>query len=67
MPQTEKAMRYDVVINSEKQYSIWPQIREKPSGWEMLGISGTKEECLAYIEAEWTDMRPHSLRTEMEA
>ncbi len=48
---------YKVVVNLEKQYSIWPADRKNPGGWQDAGMSGTKEECLAYIEQVWTDMR----------
>ena len=51
-----------VVVNAEGQYSLWPADREPPKGWEPAGKSGTKAECLAYIEEVWTDMRPRSLR-----
>jgi len=57
---------YKVVINHEDQYSIWPVERENPSGWREAGKSGTKAECLAYIKEVWTDMRPLSLRKQME-
>ena len=57
---------YKVVINHEEQYSIWPEDRENPLGWNDVGKSGTKEECLNYIEEVWTDMRPLSLRKRME-
>ncbi len=57
---------YKVVVNHEEQYSIWPQHREMPLGWKDGGKSGTKVECLAYIEEVWTDMRPLSLRKKME-
>jgi len=57
---------YTVVINHEEQYSIWPEDRELPLGWNTVGKSGSKEECLAYIEEVWTDMRPLSLRKKME-
>jgi len=53
---------YKVVVNQEEQYSIWPADRDTPVGWTDAGKSGTKAECLAYIEAVWTDMRPKSLR-----
>lgn len=56
-----------VVVNDEEQYSIWPGDRENPPGWRDAGKSGTKEECLAYIKEVWTDMRPLSLRKQMEA
>ena len=58
---------YKVVVNHEEQYSIWPVDRENPLGWEDRGPSGSKEECLAYIDEVWTDMRPLSLRKHMEA
>jgi MbtH protein len=45
---------YKVVMNHEEQYSIWPADRENAPG------------CLAYIEEVWTDMRPLSLRKQME-
>jgi MbtH protein len=57
---------YKVVVNHEEQYSIWPADRDLPLGWREVGMSGTKEECLAYIKEVWTDMRPLSLRKKME-
>ena len=57
---------YEVVMNHEEQYSIWPAGRERPIGWSSVGKSGTKEECLDYIREVWTDMRPKSLREKME-
>jgi MbtH protein len=57
---------YRVVVNEEEQYSIWPADRENPLGWRDAGKSGAKAECLAYIKAVWTDMRPLSLRKRME-
>ncbi|MDX6694361.1 MAG: hypothetical protein QOF02_1964 [Blastocatellia bacterium] len=56
---------YKVVVNHEEQYSIWPADRENALGWNDAGKSGTKQECLAYIEEVWTDMRPLSLRRRM--
>jgi MbtH protein len=57
---------YKVVVNDEEQYSIWPASRENPLGWNDVGKSGTKDECLTYIKEVWTDMRPLSLRKKME-
>ena len=57
---------YKVVVNHEEQYSIWPAHRELPLGWNDVGKSGPKDECLAYIKEVWTDMRPLSLRKKME-
>jgi MbtH protein len=58
---------YTVVVNHEEQYSIWPADREIPLGWRAEGTTGTKAECLAHIDEVWTDMRPLSLREQMEA
>ena len=57
--------RYTVVVNDEEQYSIWPAGRELPAGWREAGRQGAKEDCLAYVEEVWTDMRPLSLRKAM--
>ena len=64
--ETEDKVVYKVVLNHEEQYSIWPADRENALGWRDAGKSGTKEECLAYIQEVWTDMRPLSLRKQME-
>jgi MbtH protein len=57
---------YNVVVNFEEQYSIWPADREIPPGWREAGKQGTKADCLAYFKEVWTDMRPLSLRQKME-
>jgi MbtH protein len=58
---------YKVVVNHEEQYSIWPADRENPLGWREVGKQGLKQECLDHIKEIWTDMRPPSLRKQMEA
>lgn len=57
---------YKVVVNHEEQYSIWPEYRDNPLGWRDAGKVGTKAECLDHIEKVWTDMRPLSLRRQMD-
>ncbi|ABO54585.1 MbtH family NRPS accessory protein [Burkholderia vietnamiensis] len=57
---------YTVVINDEEQYSIWPTFRAVPAGWREVGVRGPKADCLAHIDAVWTDMRPASLRRAMD-
>jgi MbtH protein len=56
---------FKVVINDEEQYSIWPAERSLPLGWRAAGVEATKNECLAFIETAWTDMRPLSVRTQL--
>ena len=58
----EDRTTYKVVVNDEEQYSIWPADRANALGWRDAGMSGTKDECLAYVKEVWTDMRPLSLR-----
>lgn len=57
---------YKVVISEEERYSIWPDYKDIPWGWQATGKSGTKQECLDHIKTVWTDMRPLSLRQAME-
>jgi len=57
---------YLVVRNDEEQYSIWPAGRELPLGWYAEGTEGTRKECLDHINEVWVDMRPLSLRLQME-
>ncbi len=62
MSETKGNVTYTVVINHEEQYSIWPTYRPVPDGWREVGTTGTEDECVAYIDEVWTDMRPLSLR-----
>jgi MbtH protein len=63
--EAEDATIYKVVVNHEEQYSIWPSHRENPLGWQDAGKTGSKSECLEYIQEVWVDMRPLSLRKHM--
>lgn len=53
---------FHVVRNSEEQYSIWPTWRDLPLGWDVVGEAAPREACLDWIEKNWTDMRPLSVR-----
>lgn len=57
---------YEVVMNHEEQYSIWPADRVLPAGWTLVGFRSIKSECLARINEIWADMRPLSLRKELD-
>lgn len=57
---------YQVVVNHEEQYSIWPDYKELPGDWKAVNKTGSKQDCLNYIKEVWTDMRPLSLRNQME-
>ncbi|MDX7989361.1 MbtH family protein [Xenorhabdus sp. 12] len=48
-------MDWAVVINSKKQYSIWPSEGKIPMGWMATGKVGAKDECLNHIAAIWPE------------
>ncbi|MBA2525200.1 MAG: MbtH family NRPS accessory protein [Pyrinomonadaceae bacterium] len=66
MKETEDNELFKAVVNHEEQYSIWRAHKDNPLGWKDAGKTGTKQECLEYIEQVWTDMRPLSVRQQME-
>ncbi|MCF1436252.1 MbtH family NRPS accessory protein [Agrobacterium vitis] len=55
-----------VVISDEERYSIWPTYKPIPLGWRDGSFEGEKQACLDHIAAVWTDMRPLSLRRQMD-
>lgn len=59
--------RFYVVVNDEEQHSLWPVFAEIPAGWRSVFGQAGRQECLAYVEEHWTDMRPLSLRVAMDA
>jgi MbtH protein len=61
----DDARTYTVLVNDEEQYSLWLADLQIPAGWRAAGKTGTKQECLDFVRAVWTDMRPLSLRRAM--
>jgi MbtH protein len=58
--------RFQVLVNDEDQYSLWPADHDVPAGWRQAGKEGSREECSAWVDEVWTDMRPRSLREQMD-
>ncbi|MBW0114767.1 MbtH family protein [Pseudonocardia abyssalis] len=53
------------LVNHEEQYSLWPTFKPVPDGWTVAygGPDGSRrQEVLAWIDENWTDLRPKSLR-----
>lgn len=50
-----------VLINEEGQLSLWPAFVPVPAGWTAVYGQESRQACLDYIQANWTDMRPRSL------
>ena len=51
-----------VLINDEEQHSLWPSFADLPAGWTVAFGAAPRADCLAYVEQNWTDIRPLSLR-----
>ncbi|MFI1396047.1 MbtH family protein [Streptomyces sp. NPDC020681] len=56
---------YSVLVNDEDQHSLWPDFADVPAGWHVAHGPATRQSCMEYIEANWTDMRPKSLQESM--
>lgn len=65
-PFEDNDARYLVLVNEEGQHSLWPAFAEVPAGWTVAHEEDSRQACLDYIEAEWTDLRPRSLVRAME-
>jgi uncharacterized protein YbdZ (MbtH family) len=51
-----------VLVNDEEQHSLWPTFADVPAGWRVVYGEADRAACLDYIEQNWTDIRPKSLR-----
>jgi MbtH protein len=58
--------KYLVLVNDERQYSLWPSFVDVPAGWTIALPENTRQACLAHIEENWTDLRPASLVAAMD-
>ncbi|MEW7010015.1 MbtH family protein [Lentilitoribacter sp. EG35] len=50
-----------VLVNDEKQRSIWPEHVEVPTGWRCEYGPADKPSCSEFVTANWIDLRPKSL------
>ncbi|WP_277608130.1 MbtH family protein [Streptomyces boncukensis] len=61
-PFDDESGTFVVLVNDEGQHSLWPAFADIPHGWRTALAQTTRELALAYIEENWTDLRPRSLR-----
>jgi MbtH protein len=66
-PFDDEAGTFYVLRNDEDQYSLWPTFADVPEGWQVTFGESTRADCVAFVEEQWTDMRPRSLREAMAA
>ncbi|MEV5880894.1 MbtH family protein [Streptomyces sp. NPDC052101] len=60
-------LRFFVLRNDEEQHSIWPASIEVPAGWTVVHGETSRQDAIAYVDENWTDMRPKSLASAMDA
>ncbi|EMH4162900.1 MbtH family protein [Pluralibacter gergoviae] len=61
-PFDDESQPFLVLINSEEQYSLWPEFIAVPAGWQSAYGPQSRADCITWIEQTWQDMRPASLR-----
>ncbi|MFI0482825.1 MbtH family protein [Actinomadura sp. 9N215] len=49
---------YLVLVNHLGQHSLWPEAIDVPAGWRVAFGGGARQECLAYVTANWRDIAP---------
>lgn len=62
--------KFFVLINDEEQHSLWPTFADVPAGWTVVfgGTDGAdRDSALRYVDENWTDMRPRSLREHLDS
>ncbi|WP_067542868.1 MbtH family protein [Nocardia crassostreae] len=60
-PFDDEDAQFYVLVNEEAQHSLWPVFAAIPGGWTIAHGPASRPDCLAYVETQWTDMRPQSL------
>ncbi|MGW0042826.1 MbtH family protein [Rhodococcus sp. NPDC003348] len=66
-PFDDEAGTFYVLVNEEGQHSLWPAFADVPAGWSTVHGEASRQSCVEYVEANWTDMRPKSLIAAMAA
>ena len=65
-PFDDENATFYVLINAEEQHSLWPVFADLPAGWRVVFGAGSRADCLSYVQQNWTDLRPRSLREAMD-
>ncbi|HEY7592177.1 MAG TPA: MbtH family protein [Actinophytocola sp.] len=58
--------QYRMLVNDEGQHSLWPDGISVPAGWSVAFGPASRADCLDYVTANWTDLRPRSLAARMD-
>jgi uncharacterized protein YbdZ (MbtH family) len=52
---------YLVLVNHLGQHSLWPEVIDVPSGWQVVFGGGERQACLDYVAANWADITPRNV------
>ena len=52
---------YEVIVNAQGQFGIWPRDLRLPKGWRQVGKSGGKAEAMAYLRELLVETAPTPL------
>ncbi len=44
---------YRVVVNDQRQHSLWPACFPIPEGWTIAHDTDSRARCVQYIVADW--------------
>jgi MbtH protein len=53
-----QATVYEIIVNDEHQYTVWPTRGPLPKGWRHIGKSGTRAELEAFLKEMFVETRP---------
>jgi protein arginine N-methyltransferase 1 len=66
-PFDDESAEFYVLVNAEQQHSLWPVFASVPDGWTVAAGPDGRQNCITYMDDNWTDMRPKSLADAMAA
>jgi MbtH protein len=49
-----------VLVNQAGQCSLWPAAFAVPTGWTVVHTAGSRAAAVAYVDEQWTDLRPRA-------
>lgn len=58
---------FSVLVNEEGQHSLWPDSAAVPAGWTVAHGPDNRDACLAYVNENWTDLRPRGVAARSDA
>ncbi|RYY79234.1 MAG: MbtH family protein [Moraxellaceae bacterium] len=57
-PFDDEQQTFLVLKNSHLQYSLWPNLAQKPQGWDVVFGPAARIACIDYIESHWHSINP---------